>query len=197
MDRVSAGSSAVLDPGPLSLLRRSSSSRARFMAGCGFCGLLAASERVRARGPVEFHRNMAVWNSPVATMTRDIDLAVPPTNPNSALGYADTYALWKADQEASTKANTSAMPNTSFGWHGCECILRRRKKRFSMKLRETTASLSFAPRSQLPWRGFCGADTDYLSPRWRENLGRRRECADAARPNEVILSLECRHRGLG
>jgi hypothetical protein len=51
-------------------------------------------------------------------MTRDIDLAVPPTNPNAALGYADIYELWKADQGASTEATTSAMPNTSFGWHG-------------------------------------------------------------------------------
>jgi hypothetical protein len=33
-------------------------------------------------------------------MTFDFDIAVPPTDPNAALGYADIYALWKADQDA-------------------------------------------------------------------------------------------------
>jgi hypothetical protein len=50
--------------------------------------------------PIEFHRNVAAWNSAEGTVTRDFDLAVPPTDPNAVLGYADIYTLWKADQAA-------------------------------------------------------------------------------------------------
>jgi hypothetical protein len=39
-------------------------------------------------------------NSEAVTMTLDFNLASIPSDPKAALGYAELYALWKADQEA-------------------------------------------------------------------------------------------------
>jgi hypothetical protein len=33
-------------------------------------------------------------------MTPDVDLSVPPPDPEAASGYLDLYALWKADEDA-------------------------------------------------------------------------------------------------
>ena len=49
-------------------------------------------------------------------MTPDVNLSIRPTNPAAAKGYAELYALWKADEDARNHGRHVSDAEFLIGW---------------------------------------------------------------------------------